>query len=140
MTPVKCRVKHDPDEGTYGDCVRACIASLLEFDAEQVPHFFDHGSDGVIGQSRIEDWLSKVGYTPFFVHVDGASHTLDDVLQYMGTHNPNAHYMLYGRTSSGDHVVVAQGNKIVHDPAWFPIPLIKSSDNGFWSIMVIARK
>jgi hypothetical protein len=41
MMPVEMIVDHCPEEGRYGDCFRACVASLMELPAEAVPHFCD---------------------------------------------------------------------------------------------------
>lgn len=40
MTPVDQAVMHDPDDpdAVPGDCTRACVASLLDLELDQVPH------------------------------------------------------------------------------------------------------
>lgn len=38
MKPVRQLYRHDPANGVYGDCWRACIASVLELPIEDVPH------------------------------------------------------------------------------------------------------
>lgn len=139
MTPVHCLVKHNPDAGTFGDCVRACIASLLDMRAEDVPHFYEDDCDGETGIKRIYRFLSPLGLSPFFVYFNG-SDPLETVLQHMAVANPDAHYMLYGNSGFGDHVVVCQGGKIVHDPAWVADGIEGPNSNGFWSIMVLAHK
>jgi hypothetical protein len=138
MIPVVCRVKHDPDNGKYGDCVRACIASVLELDADQVPHFHDDDPDGPTATKRITAFLASHRLAPFYVAYDGA-YSMDDILSLMGEQNPTAVYLLFGRTHSGGHVVVCQGGAMVHDPAWSRSPLIGGGDSGYWSIMVLAR-
>ena len=135
MTPVYCEVKHNPPE-TYGDCVRACIATLLDKSGDQVPHFY-HDADAVAGLQRLTTYLASLGYAPFYSHYDG-SLPLADVLNMMRENNPTVPYMLYGYTVTGPHVVVAKGDRVVHDPVWIPTGLTGPFYD-HWSVMVIAR-
>lgn len=152
MTPVVCRIKHDPDAGTYGDCVRACVATLLDLDAEAVPHFYHDNPTGAVGMERMREWLATQGLAPFAVGYpskalicercdnvldDGAN--LSDILKFMGEHHSGIHYMLYGGTGDGDHVVVCRGGKIVHNPAWYGCSIIEPASVGHWQIVVLVR-
>jgi len=139
MTPEICTVKHDPPNGSYGDCVRACVASILDLDSDIVPHFFHDNAPNPIPQERMSKFLAPLGLATFVAHYP-ASLMRDDLLTMMGQLNPDVHYMLFGRLANGgDHVVVCKGDQIVHDPAWFAIPIVEAGNNGYWSIMVIAR-
>ena len=137
MIPAQCMVNHNPPF-SYGDCVRACVASLLELPTEEVRHFFKDGCDGATGQARMSEWLLERSYAPFFVHTDGAQ-SLAEVLQYMAVNNPNVFYMLFGSTESGGHVVIGRGGEIVHNPAWTGGQLVGPQSNGFWTICVLTR-
>lgn len=139
MKPAICRTMHDPDAGTYGDCLRACVASILEMDADDVPHFFHDGCDGETGTQRMRDWLGLRQLAPFFIQYDG-HHSLAEILELQAIQNPDVHYLLYGRTADEDHVVVAHGGKVVHNPSWYPMPLIACGSHGLWTMMVIVRK
>ena len=139
MTPVVCRVKHEPEAGKYGDCVRACIASIMDLHGEQVPHFYHDKPDGLTGSTRIREWLAPLGYQPFVTHYP-PDLTRDDILNVQGEVNPDAYYILFGaHEHGGDHVVVCKGGKIVHDPSWYHAALIGPASYGCWSIMVIVR-
>lgn len=138
MTPVLCRVKDDPDNGSYGDCVRACVASILNMDGDAVPHFFHDNCSGRVGNDRIAAFLRPLGFAPFLVNYPGDI-TRDDILDMMAVMNSNVYYMLFGRTENGDHVVVCKGGKQVHNPSWIGSPLIAAGEHGFWTVMVIAR-
>jgi hypothetical protein len=138
MIPVHCRVKHDPDAGQYGDCVRACVASIMEIDAEAVPHFFHDDCNGDIGMDRVRAWLREQGLAPFFASFDG-SHPMADILAMQKMQNPDVHYMLFGATDGGDHVVVCHNGKVAHNPSWYPTPIVGPGAHGVWTIMVIAR-
>jgi hypothetical protein len=39
MTPCRTLSRHDPDNGTFGDCHRCCVAAILDLAPEEVPHF-----------------------------------------------------------------------------------------------------
>jgi hypothetical protein len=139
MTPVHCITKHDPPN-SYGDCVRACIASLFDLPCAEVPHFFEDGPIADIADARLREWLAARGYAPFYSHFDG-SISRADLLDMMRESNPGIHYLLFGSTSDGDsnHVVICKDNEVVHDPAWVVSGLSHPGSNGFWSIMVVAR-
>lgn len=138
MTPVICRVKHDPPN-SYGDCVRACVASLLDADASDVPHFYEDGSPD--GKMRLGEWLGSIGYVAAWFYSDG-NDPLEAVLEFMGAQNPHLYYMLLGRTEGGAHAVVCQGGAVVHDPNWYKTPLISGGDTNVglvWSICVLVK-
>lgn len=136
MTPAQCRVTHDPERGLYGDCVRACIASILDIaDPDTVPHFYHDGCDAETGIKRINAYLKPLGLIHFAVNFDGSA-TMDDVLSAI---YPAATLMLYGNDGGGDHVVVCQGGKVVHNPAWFPKRMVGAGSHGFWTVAVLAR-
>lgn len=42
MIPQKQTILHDPENGVYGNCAQACIASLLGLPLSEVPHFADY--------------------------------------------------------------------------------------------------
>lgn len=139
MTPCHCRVRHDPPH-TYGDCVRACVASLMDLQSEEVPHFYHDNAPGDVALGeRFTDWLAARGYTPFFVGYDG-SMTCDEVLAGMAELNSTVHYMLFGSTESGGHVVVCRGGAIVHDPSWYSSPLVGPGKDGMWAVCAIVRQ
>lgn len=137
MYPVHCQIKHDPEAGTYGDCVRACVATIMEFTAERVPHFHEDNPGYVEANRRLTKWLKHYGYAP--VYINCGDQSMDDILSYMGEQNPDAHYMLFGRNAGGDHVVVCHGGAVVHDPNWCPSPMVGPGSSGVWVVMVIAR-
>lgn len=137
MIPAFCRTKHDPENSTYGDCVRACVASVLNLDTEKVPHFFIDNCDGLEGMRRVKVWLETRSLVPFWSNFDGDA-SMTEIFEFMEGQNSTVHYLLFGRTSQGNHVVVCRGGHVVHDPAWFRSPLIGAADNGYWSVMVIA--
>ena len=46
MTPADQEFTHDPANGQHGDCMRACIASLLDLPIAAVPHFAQLAAEG----------------------------------------------------------------------------------------------
>src|SRR5688572_6272345 len=137
MIPAQCMVSHKPPH-SHADCVRACVASLLDLPTAEVEHFFHDGCDGMTGMERMNAWLVQRGYAPFFAHYDG-SFTLAELLHTLGAVNPNAYYILFGNTENGAHAVVGKGGQIVHNPAWVNVPIVKAPDNGFWTVCVLSH-
>jgi hypothetical protein len=138
MQPVICRVKHDPPH-SYGDCIRACDASILELDAEGVPHVACDGPSGELAFERLRDWLKTVGYAPFVMGFPG-SVPMDDLLSDMQDHHPDIVYMLFGGVrGGGDHVVVCRGGKVIHNPAWVGCSIVGPTSKDQWQIVVLVK-
>lgn len=135
MTPVYCQITHNPPE-TYGDCLRACVATVLDLQSHEVPHFYNDGCSGEVGTQRLRDWLKSRKQAAFFVAFDSYM-PRNDVVQSVGIMNPGAVYLLFGATKNGDHVVVCQDGEIVHDPSVHPVEINRASD-AHWLVMVIA--
>lgn len=140
MLPAMCRTPHRPPE-SYGDCLRACIATVMDVaNPDQVPHFHHDGPSGPVAMQRVRDWLHPQGYsfTGFAMPGDVA---VSDVLAWMGEQNPETTWLLMGSTGAdgGDHVNVCQGGRVVHDPAWIPTSIKTVGSSGFWEIWVVSR-
>jgi hypothetical protein len=115
MKPVKQRNLHKPDEGIYGDCHRAVIASLLELEIEEVPHFGDEAPDGREFYRRVREFL----LTKDLIDVNIVYNAeLSGVLKVMKSMNPGLYYILGGLSKTGvDHSVICFEDEIVHDPS-----------------------
>ena len=55
MKPIPQTILHDPADGRFGDCLRACIASILEMDSESIPNF----AEVVEAPSLRDAWNAK---------------------------------------------------------------------------------
>ena len=128
MTPIVCQIKHDPPR-SYGDCLRACVASLLDLDPPAVPHFASDDPSSETLVFRIETFLRDYKLIPMWTMFEGSK---DDVLGFMGEINPRVLYLLF----NGAHVVVCKGGTIEHDPAWSANPMNEPTD-GVWKVMVL---
>ena len=63
---------------------------------------------------------------------------LAGVLQHMAVLNPGIHYLLSGSRRNGtNHVVVACGGEIVHDPALDDSGIVGPMDNGFFYVEIL---
>lgn len=127
MTPVICQIKHDPPQ-SYGDCIRACIASLCDLPPQDVPHFGDHDGDLYESIDRIRAWY-KGG-----VFIAQYSGQMDQfaLLSMLGQLNPGVHMLLFG----GTHVVVCKDGKVVHDPAWYKLLRLEPPQDA-WTVLVL---
>lgn len=135
MIPHKSRVRHSPPD-TYGDCLRACVASVLDIDPpELVPHFFHDGCDADTAMTRLDFFLKEHKCRTFFIYFNGAN-SLETVLETMGATNPGIHYLLFGQSAAADHVVICLDNKVVHDTAWYVSSISGPNSNGFWTVVV----
>src|SRR5574343_138542 len=78
MRPAYQQVLHG--DGTVGDCFRACLASILEVDTNQVPHFVEMYRERWADECRM--WLKdnhNLGMTT--IHLHG----LDDYIVFQAT-------------------------------------------------------
>ena len=67
MTPHNQLIKHDPENGMYGDCQRTCIAVILDLHPSEVPHFCEDPTatrhDENWREKRQARWLHDRGLT-----------------------------------------------------------------------------
>lgn len=130
MKPANC-LKHT-------DCVRACVASILEMETENVPHWFE-GWDETNGEElnrSMQEWFAARGEIAAVIGLPGSWH-LDEVFNYMRHRYSDKHYMLWCN-SNGDHAVVGCNDEIVHNPAWFRSPIDGPHSQGMWIVWIIA--
>lgn len=115
MTPQIQLIKHDPDNGRFGDCYRTCIASILDLHPSEVPHFYS----GKAGDQRAHAvaWLAVWGLNSFQTYYDGGA-TIEAVLYTTGEMCPGVPLILSGESRLGvNHSVVVMDGKIVSDPS-----------------------
>lgn len=106
MKPVDQTTFGPRSNGRAGNCMSACIASLLELPIAQVPYFMGtEGEPDDLWKKRINRWLAPHGFS--FMYFKAAR----DFTQW-----PPGYYVLTGRSPRGLHAVVAKGDRIVHDP------------------------
>ena len=81
----------------HGDCLTACVASILELPLYAVPRFIDAPDS----YAALQTWLGCYGLTAVYTPVD----------------QPEVH-VLIGRSPRGahNHAVVGYGRQVIHDP------------------------
>ncbi|KAF0135481.1 MAG: Uncharacterized protein FD152_1322 [Xanthobacteraceae bacterium] len=116
MTPVFQTIRHDPENGAYGDCHRAAIASALNLAIDAVPHF--HNGFRTPAEAQVEErtFLASIGIIPIYVAFPGET-ALADVLITIKHTSPGVCGLLGGKSPRGyGHSVVIADGEIVHDP------------------------
>lgn len=135
MRCVPTTVEHDPANGSYGDCLRACVASVMDLDGGAVPHFAGYGDAAF---TRMRNWMTYHQSTPFIVAYPGDV-TLDELLEMQSQMNPDSVYILFGGTGSGDHCVVCKGGEIVWNPSWPGSKITGPLSNDTWQVLIVGR-
>lgn len=101
--------------GEFGNCLTACVASILELPIEAVPNFIEYDKGNGEYIEVFNDFLGQYGYqalTLFLLHLDK-------------TWIPSGYHLIYGHTAAGNkHAVVGYQGKIVHDPLNGESPLV----------------
>lgn len=127
MTPQhQLIVNHDEKREQYGDCFRACIASVLDVPIAEVPHRYpdreawERYERGEQHEWRpgdpIVDWLAERGQRLLMRRING-EWTLAEVLAEIAYYSPGVHWIIGGKSRSGHgHVCVARDHEIVWDP------------------------
>lgn len=136
MKPVNCTVKDDPANGSYGDCVRACVASILEMESDAVPHFF-HDGNGENGFDRMRVWLADRGRVPAYLPF-GPEMSVDAVCWSLGVYG-DISAMLFCSSAGGDHCIVINKDGVQHNPAWYASPIDGPHSQGVWIVILLAR-
>lgn len=118
MIPVHQTEIHDPDNDKYGDCYRACLASVLELPITEVPHIARMQAEGKGTFWEIaNEWLASKGLFVLQVrHQYGeahpfpfgycAGHAMYHILSSPSPRQPDAIW----------HSVVACNGVMVFDP------------------------
>ncbi len=137
MITHHCIVKHDPPN-SYGDCLRAAIASILDCDRiEDVPHFLRDGDDER-GQIELRAFLLERGLRPFYMAFPNTV-ALVDIFTMMAGVNTDVDYLLFCQCGGGDHVVICRNGEVTHNPAWDNGSISGACSNGFWCVVVMVR-
>ncbi len=112
MTPVNQLVLHDPANGQYGDCMRACVASLLNLPAKEVPHFYANGDDTEFAK-ELNIFLRQQGLVEL-----NLKYRKDFFKpEYVFRGQKDIYHIIVGKTSGGLwHAVVGRDGQLVHDP------------------------
>ena len=137
MIPLKQRFRHDPDNGVWGDCHRAAIASVLELALDDVPHFADGGVSAEAFNAAVDDFLAQHGLRSISSPFSG---DLRDVLHTIGTLNGgDLVYLLGGTSRTGvNHTVVCVGSEIAHDPSLSDSGIVGPCDDGYYWVSYFA--
>lgn len=112
MKPVKQQFIHDPESGLHGDCQRAVIASLLELDITDVPHFGLLGKDDSnIYWDELQKFVNKFGYIWLVTKASSP-------IGIWGYDGPIYHEISgpSPRGNSITHAVIGRNGEIVFDP------------------------
>lgn len=134
--------KHRPQEGLYGDCMRTCLANLLGYDnPAAVPHFMD-GCDDEEQQAEawtaMREWLAEHHHMTI-VSIPWDADSLDTMLHTVAKHFHDVPLMLIGRSKIHvNHVVIVQGDRIIHDPSQEDSGIVGPADDGFyWTDLLV---
>jgi hypothetical protein len=100
MKPIDQDIFINDPQGRVGNCLQACLASIMEMNLTDVPHFAAIPDDTWFEQMC--NWIGDHGYQ--FEDYDGL--------------NESPHYMLViGKSPRGvSHAVVYKDGQLAHDP------------------------
>ena len=139
MTPHKQLIRHDPENGAYGDCHRTAVACLLDLHPSEVPHVYrDPTRSNEECDAEMAEFLAARGLRMIAVAWSGAT-ALDDVLGTMEALNPGALFILGGTSRLGTgHSVIAGLGRVVHDPSPLDSGIVGPMEDGHWWIHFLA--
>lgn len=131
-------IKHDPENGRWGDCARTAIACILDLEPAEVPHFFDGGVEAEEGLVQLQSWLRKLGLC--LVMLPFLAENVAEALR-IGRYIKHTEHMLVGKSPRGsNHVIVCRGEEMVHDPAPQNDGLAGPTADGHYWLSFLARR
>jgi len=118
MIPVDQSIIHDPDNKRYGDCWRACVASVLEISLGKVPHFAGNGKEDQ-GDPTKEylRFMAKHGFLVMSMHMPVGKNGL--VNHPVPADDEHPYYFIIGKSprfKDVDHICVGYQQGLIHDP------------------------
>lgn len=130
MKKVKQTIVHNPETGDIGNCWTACIASIIECDIDEIPHFMRDSEYPITDTIK---WLDDKGYS----YIEFADKGLIEYaqMQYWGYH------LICGpspRFSNVYHSVVGYNGEPYFDPHPDETMLDSNTDN--WIYIFIRKK
>jgi len=128
----ECLVPHNPPY-SYGDCIRACVATLADDDS--LPHLFGSAQPSE-AWAALKKHLKSKGKNLVLFPLDAQENPFD----FMAENNENVPYMLLCETAAGGHAIIGYNDQILHDPAWNKGSAIKGPlpNMGCWILGVVA--
>ena len=98
------------NDSVYGDCFRACVASIMEFNIEVMPNFWNQTQDVEEFWRLVDEWLGNHSFTAF--HIEPFLKPKDLIcIAFFNKVN-----------ETGGHAVVWR-NGIIHDPSKIELDL-----------------
>ena len=134
----KQRIKHDPENGQWGDCARTAIACILDLEPEEVPHENRELSGGEQFDMHLK-FLNDRGL--HWITIPFKLKSVDEMLKTAHFYSNHLPYMLCGSSPRGtNHVVIGEEGAFLWDPSPSDGFLIGPGDDGhFWLEMIVRR-
>lgn len=119
MIPVKQTKLSSGDGKVYGNCLRACLASLLEVDIDSIPAFEDKfGLKSNEWYTDFTNYLSSCGLKDYgYIGVKTEPPTQEELNNYIGL---DGYYIVCGKSPrehvKNGHAVIYYKGQPIHDP------------------------
>lgn len=128
---------HDPQNGVFGDCLRAALASLFGLSLRQVPHFVKvHWGDEQGCDQAVNQFLEKRGLMMLQFPYEQMCKLLQRQVQITGA---DCHHLMFGIDHDGnEHACVGLNGQMVHDP--HPLRRGFSNPPSEWRIGLIVSR
>lgn len=142
MTPQKQAFLHNPAEGTFGDCVRTCLASILDLERDTVPNFAEEHWENAVGfRAAMHEWLTTQGLRMIELPYQGEA-GLGLLLDHLNMVAPDMNVLLSGCSKNGtNHMVIARNGEIVWDTSIDASGIVGPCDDGyFWITFLISLR
>lgn len=132
MIPVKQTVMYQHEPRIYGDCMRACVASILDLPITEVPHFLEVANgDNYEFHDLIEEFLLSRGYAVLWQH---------DLAYHWKPGSPSVYHLMSGPSPRGEglfHAVVGRNGASYFDP--HPSNAMLAGDKETWTCSFIIK-
>ena len=135
MKLIDQSIMHDPENGKWGNCQSACIATLLGVAIEEVPH----KNKEITGEQQdkmFNEYLAQYGLMLMRINLDPDFYNWNQ--QYVGV--GDVYHLIFGKSERGTyHSVVGKNGEVFHDPHPSKAGLLPPSDDNEWQTVFLIR-
>lgn len=138
MIPHKQLFRHNPAEGSFGDCDRTAMACVLELPLSDVPNWGVHHDNYTAFMREKDEWLASVGMVENSIPFECSREELESNLKLLFR---GMYVFLTGESRNGtNHVVITLNGEIIHDPAIDDSGIVGPCDDGYWWVSFLVPR
>lgn len=136
---------HKPDEGSYGDCWRTCLACILDKPPEAIPHYYatfwmDGTNISNLVHNATNNFFLEAGWGVRFVEYP-IECDYEQLRTYIDHYFKDMYVIVGCNSKNGGHSVIMKGYDYIWDPAIDNSGCVGPMDDGYyWIGLLVSTK